>query len=152
MKKFILPVLASLAVAAPAMAGEARVEARSGIIWDGSGTEDFWGMAAGYDFDLDDKAFLGLEVSGDKIGASGMKVAFGFTGRAGVKVLEQGKLFVDTGYTTEPCTGCDGAVHFGGGYQHAVTDNVYVKVAYRRFFYSTGSDLNAATAGVGFKF
>ena len=71
MKKIILPILATLAFATPAMANEARVEARGGVIWSNGDSEDTWGVAAGYDFDLGTTAFAGVEVSGDKIGTSG---------------------------------------------------------------------------------
>ena len=33
MRKIVLPLLASLALASPALANETRVEARGGVIW-----------------------------------------------------------------------------------------------------------------------
>jgi len=89
MRKVLLAVAAVSALAAtPALANEGRVEARGGVIWfgNGAGNEDVWGVAAGYDFDLGSSAFAGLEASGDIVGATGSKVAFGFTGRLGVKI------------------------------------------------------------------
>lgn len=88
MRKVLLPLLASLAIATPAMANEARIEARGGVIWANGTSEDVWGAAAGYDFDLGETAFAGVEVSGDKIGTSGTKVSWGF---AGASVLVVGR-------------------------------------------------------------
>ena len=101
MRKVLLPLLASIAVASPAMANEARVEARGGVFWSDGYTQDSYGVAAGYDFDLGETLFAGAEISADKIADTGTKVAFGFTGRAGVKTGEAGKLFVASGYTTD---------------------------------------------------
>ena len=118
MRKIILPLLASLAVATPAMANEARIEARGGVFWSDGYTQDAYGVAAGYDFDLGEKAFAGVEVSGDKIADSNTKVAYGFTGRLGAKVGEKGKLYGTGGYTTETCTACaNESWNAGAGYQ-----------------------------------
>ena len=80
MRKFILPLLASLAVATPALADETRVEVRGGAIWSNGTTEDTYGVAAGFDTNIGPAAFAGFEVSGDKIAATGTKMAFGLTG------------------------------------------------------------------------
>lgn len=153
MRKFLIALAATATVTSPALANETRVEARGGVIWDGGETEDFWGLAAGYDFDLGDKAFAGLEVSGDKVGASDTKVAFGLTGRLGAKVSERGKLFVDGGYTTKPCDLCEDSLHAGVGFEQGFGNNLYGKVAYRHFFVDQGlSDSDAVTVGLGFRF
>ena len=153
MRKILIALAATVAAASPALANETRVEARGGVIWDGTETQDFWGMAAGYDFDLGDKAFAGLEVSGDKIGTSGTKVAFGLTGRLGAKVTERSKLFVDGGYTTKPCDLCEDSLHLGAGFEQGFGNNLYGKVAYRHYFVDQGlTDSDAVTVGLGFKF
>lgn len=153
MRLVILPLIALAAAATPALANEARVEARGGVIWDGGVTEDVWGIAAGYDWDLGEKTFVGLEVSGDKIGVSGTKVAFGFTGRAGAKLSDATKLYADVGYTTAGCTGCEDAINLGAGVEHKLSGNVYGKLAYRHYFIGNSfSDSDAVVAGVGFKF
>ena len=89
MRKIVLPLLASLALASPALANETRVEARGGVIWSNGTSEDTWGGALGYDFDLGQTTFAGLALSGDKIGATGPKVALGAGGRLGVEVFGQ---------------------------------------------------------------
>lgn len=153
MRKVLLPLLASLAIATPAFANEARIEARGGVYWTNGYTQDAYGVAAGYDFDLGTTAFAGVEVSGDKIADTGTKVAFGFTGRAGAKLGEAGKLYATGGYTTEPCDTCDGSWHAGAGYQQGFGKNLYGKVEYRHFFTQNNApDSNAVMAGVGVKF
>jgi outer membrane immunogenic protein len=153
MRKFILPLLASLAVATPALANEARVEARGGVIWSNGSSEDTYGVAAGYDFDLGTSAFAGVEVSGDKIGATGTKVAYGVTGRLGIKAGEGTRLFGAGGYTTEACDLCEGQWNLGAGLEQKVSGPVYVKAEYRHYFendFVVSGD--ALVAGVGVRF
>jgi hypothetical protein len=110
-------------------------------------------VAAGYDFDLGTSAFVGAEVSGDKVLTHGTRVAFGFTGRAGIKASPADKLYVDGGYTTKPCRLCEDAVHAGAGYQHDFGSKLYGKVEYRHFFTNNGApDSNAVLGGLGVRF
>ncbi|TNE33297.1 MAG: hypothetical protein EP350_04410 [Alphaproteobacteria bacterium] len=148
MRIFALATVALAALAAvPAHANEARVEARGGVAWAGGASEATAGVAAGYDFDLGDSAFFGVEGSADKVLVDGADVVFGVTGRLGAKVGEKGKLFAAGGYSFN-----DGdAWHLGGGYEHLITDNVYLKVEYRHYF-DDFIDVNSAVAGVGVKF
>ncbi|MFA7604590.1 MAG: hypothetical protein WCY29_16450 [Novosphingobium sp.] len=153
MRKVLLSLAAATAMATPALANEARFEGRGGVYWTPGDTQGTAGVAAGYDFDLGSSAFAGAEVSADKILESGTRVAFGFTGRAGVKASPADKLFVAAGYTTKPCSLCEDAVHAGAGYEHAFGSNLYGKVEYRHFFTSNGApDSNAVAAGIGIKF
>jgi outer membrane immunogenic protein len=153
MRLVALSIAAALVSASPAVANEARVEARGGVLWDGTDSEDVWGIAAGYDWDLGSSTFAGLEVSGDKIGASGTKVSFGATGRLGTKVGTATKLYVDGGYTSEPCDLCDDAVHLGAGVEQGLGGNFYGKLGYRHFFVGNGNtDYNSVVAGVGLRF
>lgn len=145
---------AAAVVATPALANEARVEARGGIIWSAGDSEATAGAAIGYDFDLGTSAFVGAEVSGDKILVSNTKVAFGFTGRVGAKISEAGKLYANGGYTTEFCNGCSGAYHAGAGYQHNLGTQLYAKAEYRHFFPEQNfvSDSDAVSVGLGLRF
>lgn len=152
MRKFVLPLLASLAVATPALANEARVEARGGVAWGSGDSEAIVGVAAGYDYDLGSVAFVGAEVSADKILASGTnRVGFGFSGRIGAKT-SVAKLYAAGGYTTKFCEFCDGTWNAGAGAEVPLLANIYGKVEYRRYFVENGSDVNAVVAGVGYKF
>lgn len=152
MRKFVLPLLASLAVASPALANESRVEARGGVIWGGGQEEAIAGVAAGYDFDLGSSTFVGAEVSADKILESNTRVAFGFTGRVGAKLSEAGKLYGAGGYTTKFCSGCDETWHLGAGYQHNFGQSLYGKVEYRHYFADNAGDPDAVIAGIGMRF
>ena len=153
MRKIILPLVASLAFATPALANDTRVEVRGGAIWLNGQTDATYGAAAGVDFDLAPMTFAGVEVSADKIDRSGTKVAYGATGRFGVKAGPMTKLFVAGGYSTEPCDLCEGSWHAGAGVEQSIMGPLYLKAEYRHYF--TGNsfpDSNAVVGGVGMRF
>lgn len=153
MRKILVSLAATLALASPALANEARIEGRGGVIWDGGDSEAIAGVAAGYDFDLGSSTFVGAEVSADKILTSGTKVSFGVGGRAGVKVGEAGKLYAVGSYQTETRDLGEDAWTLGAGYQHAFGSNLFGKVEYRHYFVDNGfSDPDAVTAGLGLRF
>jgi len=137
------------AIATPALANEGRVEARGGIAWANGDSEAIAGVAAGYDWDMGESGFVGLEASADKVLADGADdIVLGGTVRGGVKLNEKGKLFAAGGYTWSDSA--DG-FHLGAGYQHKLSDSAYLKVEYRRFFGDL-DELNVAALGVGFAF
>ncbi len=147
MKKIVLVALAAATLSAtPAFAaGEGRIEGRAGLGWAG-GSEDFiGGLAAGYDIDLGDTAFVGPEVSYDTNFDGADLLNLG--GRIGAKVGAKGKLYAGLGYDVADVEELNASV----GYQHAFNDKFYGKVEYRRYFVN-GTDLNAAGVGVGIKF
>ena len=155
MRTVLISLAAALAAAAtPALANEARVEARGGVVWGGGDTEAVAGAAVGYDFDLGSSAFAGAEVSGDKVLTSGTKVAFGFTGRAGAKLGPAGKLYANGGYTTEFADGAEGNWHVGAGYQHNFGGQLYGKVEYRHFMPEAplSTDFDSVGVGLGLRF
>ena len=153
MRNFILPLIASLALATPALANDTRVEVRGGAIWSNGTTEATYGAAAGIDFDLAPMTFAGVEVSADKIDQAGTKLAYGATGRFGVKVGPLGKVFVAGGYTTEPCDLCEGSWHAGAGAERSIIGPLYLKAEYRHYFTSNGvPDSNSVVGGVGMRF
>lgn len=148
MKKVLIAtsVVAAFA-AAPAAANEARVEARAGVIWALGQEEAVAGVAAGYDFDLGESAFFGVEASADKALVDGADVVLGTTARLGLKMGEGGKLFAAGGYSFNN----GDAFHLGAGFQQKVSGNVYLKAEYRHFFDNV-VDVDAVTAGVGITF
>lgn len=153
MRFVALSLIASLAAASPALANEARIEGRGGVVWGSGDSEAVAGVAAGYDFDLGDTAFAGVEVSGDKILTHDTRVAFGFGGRIGAKVGEADKIYAASSYQTKPCSLCEDSVSVGAGYQHSFGQKLYGKVEYRHFFVGNNvPDYNAAVAGLGVKF
>lgn len=152
MRYVALSLLASLAVASPALANEARVEARGGIVWDGSNSDATAGIAAGYDWDLGGNTFAGLETSADKILTDNTRVTFGIGGRIGVKTSPDAKLYAVSTYQTKNCKYCEDSVTLGAGYQRDLGGNLYGKVEYRHHFVENVSDYDAALVGVGVKF
>lgn len=152
MRNLVLPVLASLALATPALA-ETRAEVRGGVLaYDGTG-EPTWGAAAGVDFDLAPMTFAGVEVSADKIDEAGAKTAWGLSGRLGAKLPSGTKLFAAGGYTTEICDLCDAQWHAGAGLQQSIAGPLYVKAEYRHYFPNDLiSAANAGVVGVGVSF
>lgn len=154
MRKTAIAIAAATAafIAAPAAAqdaaGEGRVEVRGGIAWAGGQEEAIAGVAGGYDFNLGDSAFIGVEGSADKILAGGADVVWGATGRVGAKVGDAGKVFLAGGYSFGEG---EDVPHLGIGYSHKLGTSAYVTGEYRRFF-SDFQDVNAATLGVGFNF
>ena len=143
----LLAAVAALA-SAPAFAGEGRVEARGGIYFGNGSDEAFLGAAAGYDFDLGDKAFIGVEGSADVPLVDDTEVVWGIGARAGGKVSEKGKLYA-TGGVQLCCDGADG-VYAGAGYQHKFGQSLYGKIEYRHIF--GDFDTNLVGVGVGLTF
>ena len=143
---------ASVAVASPALANEARVEGRGGVIWSAGDEEAIAGVAVGYDFDLGSATFAGAEITADKILTSGTKVTFGFNGRVGAKLGEASKLYAVGGYNTEPCDLCDGAWGLGAGFQQGFAGNLYGKVEYRHNFVENWDDTDTLMVGLGARF
>jgi outer membrane immunogenic protein len=136
--------------AAPALAeetaGGARAEIRGGVAWSEHETDPILGIAAGYDFDLGEKAFLGGEVSGEKVLAEDTYVELALTGRLGTKVSEKGSVFLAGGYTF---THHGDAPHVGLGYEHHLGHGgTYIATEYRHVFVDH-HEANAVTIGIG---
>ena len=153
MRAVLLSLAAAAALATPAMANEARVEARGGVVWDGGDSEALAGVAVGYDWSFGDSAFVGVEVSGDKVLESNTRVSFGVGARLGLNTSADGKLYGIAAYQTKPCRFCEESVSAGVGYQHNLGSSLYGKVEYRHFFLDQNRpDGNAVVAGLGVKF
>ena len=143
--------IAAAAVAAtfatPVLANEGRAEVRGGVAWASGEEEAVAGAALGYDFDLGEAAFVGVEGSADKILVDGADVVWGATARVGAK-LGRGKLFAAGGYSFGEG---EDVPHLGAGYEHKIGSRAYVKAEYRHFF-SDFIDVNTAVVGVGLNF
>ncbi|WP_041559065.1 outer membrane protein [Novosphingobium sp. PP1Y] len=148
-----LAAVAAAAVATPAMANEARIEARTGLIWNGSDSEAVAGVAAGYDYDFGDKFFVGIEGSADKILTDDTRVSWGAGGRAGVKVFPGSKLYAAANWQSKPCRYCNSAVGVGGGWQQDLGQKIYAKVEYKHQLIGDNTpDADLGLVGVGVKF
>lgn len=153
MRKVLLSLAASLALASPAMANEARIEGRGGVIWDQGESEAIAGIAVGYDWDLGGSTFVGAEVSADKILEDNTRISVGVGGRLGLKVSEAGKLYGAASYQSKPCRLCDESISVGAGYQHNLGQNMYGKIEYRHFIVDNGiSDPDSVAVGLGMRF
>lgn len=144
----LIAAAAALVAAAPAAANEGRAEVRGGIVWADGFEEAVAGAAAGYDFDIGEAGFIGLEGSADQVLVDGADPVFGASARIGGRIVKNGKLFVAGGYSFGEG---EDQIHLGAGYEHRVAGPVYVKVEYRHFF-SDFLDANVVAAGVGLNF
>ncbi len=152
MRRLLLPLIASLAVASPALA-DTRAEARGGLVSiDGTG-EPILGVAGGIDFSIAPFVFSGVEVSSDKVDTGGGKTALGFSARLGASLPSGTKLYGVGGYSTALCNLCEDRWHAGGGVQQSVAGPVYLKAEYRRYFPTdTSLGTSSVVAGVGVSF
>lgn len=148
-----LAVVAAVAAATPALANEARVEARGGVIWNGSDSEATAGVAAGYDYDLGDKLFVGVQGSADKILTDNTRVSWGAGGRVGVKVLPGTKAYALADWQSKNTRYGNSAVGVGGGIQQDVGSRYYVKAEYQHLLVGDNTpDADRGLVGVGVKF
>jgi hypothetical protein len=148
-----LAAVAAMAAAAPAMANEARVEARGGVIWNNSDTEATAGIAAGYDYDLGDKLFVGVQGSADKILTGGTRVSWGAGGRVGMKLTPATKAYALADWESKNTRYGNSAVGVGGGIQQDVGSRYYVKAEYQHLLVGDNTpDADRGVVGVGVKF
>lgn len=149
MRKFaVLAAVTAAIIATPAAANEGRAELRGGIAWANGVEEAIAGAAIGYDFDVSDGVFVGVEGSADKILVDGADVVFGATARLGAKIDEQAKIFATAGGSFSDG---DENFHAGAGVEFNVTQSFYLKAEYRHFF-DDFLDVDTAAVGVGFRF
>ena len=187
--KTCLYALASVAVlaaaATPASAEGFRAEIHGG--WDhargdGSGESGIvYGIGAGYDVAIGEKAEIGLDLSADLSSLEECRTAVVLPGdracldagrdlaaavRLGYKVSDRGTLYALAGYTnarfrfdyTTPAgvTTRDGrnldGFRLGAGYQHDFGERMYGKVEYRYSNYEADVTRHQALIGVGVKF
>jgi outer membrane immunogenic protein len=151
MNKFTLAAVAFAALAAtPGYAkGEGRIETRGGIAFAGGTSEAFAGIGGGYDFDLGDKVFVGVDLGVDKVLASGTKAFWSVGGRIGAKAGKNGRVYASGGLGF-CCGGSD--PYIGAGYQHKFGSKVYGKIEYRTALSSFGPNVNFAGIGLGIGF
>ena len=157
MRMLALAFAAPLAfVSVPALAkdaehsdGAARIEARGGMAWYDGHEEAVVGLAAGYDFNLGESGFFGVEASGEKLLVSDADVEWGISGRLGAEVTSHGALFAVGGYTFGE--GEEGP-HVGAGYEHHLGNGgLYLATEYRHLF-GDHHEVNTIAFGIGTKF
>lgn len=146
-KMFAIAAIAAL-MTVPAQANEARVEARGGIAWAGGDSEAFAGVGAGYDFDMGQSAFIGVDAGADKVLVDGAEVLWSVGGRIGAKLGDKTKAYALGGVGF--CCGEQDA-YAGVGLQHNLGQSAYIKAEYRNVF-TPGDNLNFGGVGIGFRF
>lgn len=128
MTRIAIAVALMAATATPAYAGgEGRVEARGGIAWAGGTSYAFAGVGGGYDLELGDKAFVGVDLGADKVLARSTDVFFTVGGRVGAKIGEKGRIYASGGMGF--CCGGSNP-YIGAGYQHRLGRQFYGKIEY----------------------
>lgn len=147
--RYIVMFAAAAIAAAPATvsANEGWVEIRGGIAWVSGATNETIGLAVGYDVDVSEKFFIGVEAVADTDFDISSPV-LGVNGRAGFKVSEEGKLFATAGYAYETEFELDDFV-VGAGYQHNLGRNALMSIQYQRF---VDTEINRAMVGLGYRF
>jgi outer membrane immunogenic protein len=142
-------LLAAIAVTPAYAKGEGRVETHGGIAFAGGTSEAFAGVGGGYDFDLGDKAFVGLDLGVAKVLVRGTNAFWTVGGRIGARAGGNGRIYANGGIGF-CCGGSDPYV--GAGYQHKFGSNVYGNVEYRKALSSFGPNVNFAGIGLGISF
>ncbi len=150
MKKiFVMAAAAAALAAVPAQANEARVEVRGGAAWGGGGTEAFAGVGAGYDIDVSETVFVGVDAGADKLLVNGAEVLWSVGARIGVQQGGKGKFYALGGVGF--CCG-EQDPYAGVGYQISLGEKAYVKGEYRNVFVNNSDDVSFAGLGIGFRF
>ena len=151
MRLLLTSLAAATLLAGPALAGETRVELRSGLGWtDGQAAKGTIGGAVGYDIATGGGTFIGVEESVDKQLAAAQQARWGTSARFGTHMGPDDKLYATAGYNYG--TGPHGA-DIGAGWDHTLGGPLYTKVEYKHYFNEGGArNSNAALLGVGMKF
>lgn len=153
MRAITLPLATALAIASsPAIANEAYVEATSGVNWNDEATNAIAGIAVGYDIDLDERIFVGVEGTAEKLLTHDTRIAWGIGGRVGAEVMPESKIFVGLNWQSKDCGECGNAVGLGTGWEQNLSEKIYAKLEYKRLFVSDEADANVVIVGLGLMF
>lgn len=152
---FVAAVLApALALAGrPALADEAYIEGTGGVSWTSEETDAIAGLALGYDVDLDETFFVGVEGTAEKLLTGGTRVAWGIGGRVGAEVLPRSKIFTGVNWQSKDCRECGNAVGLGVGWEQNLSEKIYAKLEFKHLFVENGEpDANVGIVGLGMMF
>lgn len=139
--------------ATPALADEAYVEGTGGVIWNRGDTNAVAGAAVGYDVDLGERFFVGVEGLAEKTLADDTRVVWGVGGRVGARVLPGAKLYAAANWQTKDCRECGSAVGLSTGWEQDLNEQVYAKLEYKHVLIGDGEpDADMVAVGLGYKF
>jgi outer membrane immunogenic protein len=134
-------------VSSPALANEGRVELRNGIIWANGVSDEAVGLALGYDADVSDAFFVGIESTIDT-NFDFVSPVLGVNARLGTNIGESGRFFGTVGYAYDTDFDIDDFA-VGGGYQHTLNGDLVISAQYQRYL---DLDINRVSVGVGARF
>ncbi len=138
--------------AVPALADEAYVEAIGGISMAHDEDAALAGLAAGYDFDLNETLFVGGEVSLEKELVEERHVAVGLGVRTGLEVIEGGKAFVGLNWQSKDCPECQEAWGASAGWEQELSERLYAKLEYKHLILDDEPNKDIVIAGIGVMF
>ena len=102
--------------------------------------------------DVDERIFVGIEGTVEKLLAEDTRVAWGIGGRAGVEVLPRSKAFVGLNWQSKDCRECGNAVGLGAGWEQNVSERLYIKLEFKHLFVNEEADANVGIIGLGVEF
>lgn len=149
----ILATICSIALLpTSALADEAYVEAVGGMSFAHEEDAAIAGLAAGYDFDLNETIFVGGEVTLEKELIEERHVAFGFGGRLGVEAIEGGKAFAGLNWQSKDCPECQQAWGFTTGWEQELGNGLYAKLEYKHLILDEEPNKDIVIGGLGVMF
>ncbi|MEO0031151.1 MAG: hypothetical protein RIS94_909 [Pseudomonadota bacterium] len=166
MKSFCTTLAAITLAAAspPAWAGEGNADVHGGVsrscaLGSCTGTKLSYGAAAGYDFDVSESTFVGVQagIDGVKGYDGGTYANYSLVARVGAKFGAE-SLYALGGYAAQELGGGDGTANgwrLGVGYEHRFGKTLFVKAQYSYSQYSKygiSGGQNTGVIGVGTHF
>lgn len=142
-------LIASAAGSCPAYAGDGRAEATIGLIDQEKESNAIGALAVGYDWDLSETVFAGVEASVEQVFANGEDPSLGLAGRMGFKPGEKTKVFVIGGYSFEKE---EDRPFVGAGVEQDLAEGIYGVLFYHRLFGDIGPDADVVGVGLGIEF
>lgn len=145
--------LPSLLLATPALAGETYAEVTGGISWNKEESAAVLGVAGGYDFELNEKNFAGIEAIAEKELADDTRVSWGIGGRFGGRLISGAKVYAGANWQSKDCGECSDAIGLTAGWEQDLSEKLYAKIEYKHLLIGDGErDKDLAIVGLGVKF
>lgn len=148
--KLLATILVGSTIASPAYADEAHIELTIGVIDEGAEKEAVLAFAAGYDWDLSEKVYVGVEGSLEKVLADDTDLGVSVSGRLGLHATDTTKTNLTGGFVFEKG---EDRPFIGAGIEQEVNENgLYVVVFYHHLFGDEHHDADVLALGLGWEF